>query len=300
MNKELELTQEELIYLINYYKYNKYNIISLDEVHDILIKGKNCQKFVSFTFDDGYRDNFTYAYPIFKKYGLPFAINLTTGFPDNKVILWWYILEDLLLQQNQIMLNINDKERNFKCSTPLEKYDLFNILKNYILDSNQYEYFNKLDKIFKPYGIDLFVKTDKLALNWDQINMLSDDPLVTIGAHTACHKPFNKLTEEKIRNEIIECVSRIEIMTGNNVEHFSYPFGQCGSNSCNIVKQMGFKTATTTMFSNIFKEHKNYFEQLPRIYGIDEMPLIPYLNIFTSGTYTAVANKFLRCFNYIN
>lgn len=298
MNKELELTQNDLEYCINYYIRNKYEIISLNEVHDILVKGKSYQKFVSFTFDDGYRDNYTYAYPIFRKYGLPFAINLTTGFPDRKVILWWYLLEDLLLQQDQIILEINNKELNIKCNNRLEKYKLFNNLKNYILDSDRHEYLNKLEKLFKPYGIDLYKKTDELALDWDQIKNLSDDPLITMGAHTVCHRPFNKLTEEKIRKEIIECVSRIEIMTGKNVEHFSYPFGQCGITNFNILKAMGFKTATTTIFGNVFREHKNCLERLPRIYEIEEMPLLKYLDIFASGTYSAIAHKFKRCYNF--
>lgn len=294
MNKNLELSQEELEYCINYFKKKKYIIISLDEVYEILNKGKSKPKFVSFTFDDGYVDNFTYAYPIFKNHGLPFSIYLTTGFPDKKVILWWYILEDLLLTRNEIVLNINNEERKYRCHTILEKYELFNQMINYILDSNQYEYFNKLENIFKPFGLNLYEKTDKMALNWEQIVKLNQDPLVTIGAHTVYHRPFGKLSEKKMKNEISGCVARIEQMTGKKVEHFSYPFGQYVEYSFKICKEMGFKTATTTIFGSIFKEHKDYLTRLPRIYSIEGMPLIKYLDIFTSGTYSAVTYKFKK------
>jgi len=296
MNNEIELTQDNLEYCINYYKKNKYIIISLDEIHDILIKRKRPPKFVSFTFDDGYVDNFTYAYPIFKKHGLPFAINLTTGFPDRKVILWWYLLEDLLRSKEKITLDLKDEELTFNCHTPSEKYNLFNKIRNYILDSNRDEYFNKLEKLFKPYHIDLYEKTNKMALNWDQIKELSSDPLVTIGAHSVDHRPFSKLTEAKIRMELMGCVARIEGMIGKKVEHFSYPFGQCGENSFKICKEMGLKTATTTIFGSIFKEHRDYLERLPRIYEIEEMPLIKYLDIFASGTYSAIAHRFKKCY----
>ena len=39
-------------------------------------------KYVSFTFDDGRRDNFTYAYPVMKKYGIPGTLFCTTGYID--------------------------------------------------------------------------------------------------------------------------------------------------------------------------------------------------------------------------
>lgn len=296
MNKEIELSKKELEYCIHYFKKKKYMVVSLDEVYDILIKGKKHQKFVSFTFDDGYVDNFTNAYPIFKKYGLPFAINLTTGFPDRKVILWWYILEDLLLKKDDLILDMHNKELKIKCKTKIEKYNAFNKIRNYILNSNQDEYFHKLENIFQPYGIDLYEKTAEMALNWEQIIKLSHDPLVTIGAHTVCHRPFSKLTDQKIKNEVIECVARIEAMTGKKVEHFSYPFGQCGENSFKICKEMGFKTATTTIFGSIFREHRNCLERLPRIYELEGMPLIKYLDIFTSGTYSAIAHRFKKCY----
>lgn len=39
-------------------------------------------KYVSFTFDDGRRDNFTCAYPVMKKYGIPGTLFCTTGYID--------------------------------------------------------------------------------------------------------------------------------------------------------------------------------------------------------------------------
>lgn len=295
MNSDLEMSQEELEYCIHYYEKHDYAIISLDAVHEILVKGEPHNKFVSFTFDDGYVDNYIYAYPIFKKNNLPFTINLTSGFPDRKVIIWWYLLEDLLIKYDEIILNMNNNEVLFKCHTELEKYNIFNKIKDYILNSNHEEYFNRLDNLFQPYHINLYDKTEELALSWEQVVELSLDPIVTIAAHTVCHKPFSKLTKEKIKREIMGSVLRIETMIGKKVEHFSYPFGQCSDISFDICKEMGFKTATTTIFSNIFPEHKDYLERLPRIYEVEGMPLIKYLDIFASGTYSAIMHRFRKC-----
>lgn len=40
-----------------------------------------------FTMDDGYKDNYTNALPIFKKYNVPYTIFVTTNFPDRQAIL---------------------------------------------------------------------------------------------------------------------------------------------------------------------------------------------------------------------
>ncbi|HCO39083.1 MAG: polysaccharide deacetylase family protein [Aquificota bacterium] len=48
-----------------------FRVISLDEVIEILNSGKDIPKrTVAITFDDGYADNYIYAYPLLKKHGL--------------------------------------------------------------------------------------------------------------------------------------------------------------------------------------------------------------------------------------
>jgi len=52
-----------------------FNIITLDDVYEYLTTGKQLNKTsVAISFDDGYADNFIYAYPLLKKHGLKAAI----------------------------------------------------------------------------------------------------------------------------------------------------------------------------------------------------------------------------------
>ena len=51
---------------------------------------------VVITFDDGYLDNYTYAFPILEKYNVPATIFLTTDFVNGDSLLWWDELSQLI------------------------------------------------------------------------------------------------------------------------------------------------------------------------------------------------------------
>lgn len=102
-NRELEITPEFLEQTIRDYKQKGCRFVSIDEVCEILEKGEVDKPFVCLTFDDGYRDNYTNALPILKKEQVPFAIYVTTGFIDNKLLMWWYPNERLGLSRDELL-----------------------------------------------------------------------------------------------------------------------------------------------------------------------------------------------------
>lgn len=82
----------------------KYDVIRLEDVPSWLVSNHK-RKFAVFTMDDGYKDNLTNALPVFKKHNLPYTIFLATDFMDGKAILWWYVIEDLILEYDEIVLS---------------------------------------------------------------------------------------------------------------------------------------------------------------------------------------------------
>jgi len=58
---------------------SKYKIVSMDTFLENIRK-KNSEFMIAITFDDGYKDNFTYAFPILKKHKIPALIYVTTKF----------------------------------------------------------------------------------------------------------------------------------------------------------------------------------------------------------------------------
>ena len=80
-----------------------YHTISTDELYDFMEgKGTLPDRPVLITFDDGYVDNYTNAYPILKKYNLKATIFIVTGFVSSrKGYLTWDQLREM--EQHGIM-----------------------------------------------------------------------------------------------------------------------------------------------------------------------------------------------------
>lgn len=287
-NAGMELTPAQLEDIFRFFSTRNYEFISLDRLVDRLNTGKKKKnkKFVVFTFDDGYADNFTHAYPVFKKHRIPFTIYVTTNFPDGKAVLWWYLLEDLL----------RDRDKEFHCRTASEKEEIFYKIRSRLMSCSAEDYMEELKNLFAPYGMDLYRKTPELALDWGRIEELSRDPLVTIGAHTVNHYALSKLSAAEAKHEILESKRKIEAHIHREVNHFAYPYGgrdEAGPREFELVKECRFKTAVTTRFANIFPGHKNHPESLPRLFigpGCGTRCLSQMIN----GTVTSLNSRFKR------
>ena len=106
----LEVTPDWLGQKILEYQEKGYRFISIDEAAEILQRTQlstvNCKlsTFVCLTFDDGYRDNYTLAYPLLKRLGIPFTVYVTTGFIDNRLPMWWYPDQQLGMSNEELRL----------------------------------------------------------------------------------------------------------------------------------------------------------------------------------------------------
>jgi peptidoglycan/xylan/chitin deacetylase (PgdA/CDA1 family) len=298
-NAGLEVTPEYLENTILFLRQNNYEIVSLTRVAQIISGAYIKKKIAVFTFDDGYVDNYVHAYPILKKHSVPFTIYVTTNLPDGEAILWWYLLEDLVLKENQINFEISERYYQFSCASLREKDWAYHEIHKIILNGPSNHLNQRIRQVFKNYDVSFQEKTSQLSLTWQQIREMSEDPLVEIGAHTINHEALDKLPESDVRKEMKGSRDLIESMIDQNVEHFSYPFGtqnEAGDREFSIARECGFKTSTTTRISNIFPEHKDLLQQLPRIPVNQKRDQgnINYLNLWLSGALPCVINKFKK------
>ncbi|HYS48295.1 MAG TPA: polysaccharide deacetylase family protein, partial [Xanthobacteraceae bacterium] len=127
-NRLLEVTPSFLEAVIVRMRDAGIDLVSLDEMHRRLVEGNFKRRFACLTFDDGYRDNLAYAYPILKKQAAPFAIYVPTSFPDRLGELWWLALEAVIATNDRIGLVIDDEDRRFDCRTVEQKRELYDAL----------------------------------------------------------------------------------------------------------------------------------------------------------------------------
>src|SRR5467141_3682466 len=123
-----EITPKFLDRAIRALKRWKYEIVSIDEVCRRAVTLAAPRRFVCLTFDGGYRDLITSAYPVLAKHGVPFTIYVPTAFPDRLGEAWWLALEDVIARENRISLVIDRKEQRFNVGNTSEKYQLYDFL----------------------------------------------------------------------------------------------------------------------------------------------------------------------------
>jgi len=148
-----------------------YNFITNNDLSDVLDGKTNLPANpILLTFDDGYRDFYTDAYPILKKYRVKATNYVIAGF-----------------------LNRN----------------------NHLLTS--------------------------------QVQEISNDGLVEIGAHTVNHVWLKGLQLNIVSDEVFQSKEILEQLIHKPVLSFAYPFGAFDDQAIKVVKDSGFRSAVSTI-----------------------------------------------------
>ncbi len=198
------------------------------------------------TFDDGYLDNYTNAYPVLRDYRLPAVIFLITDQMDNPLPPWW--------DQCAYYFQCTDKSRaqlpfigEYDLATPQQRmmvcHTFINKLKRVPEIYKQramHELQTILDVPPPPEGERLFV-------SWQQVRELVDNGIIC-QPHTVTHPILAQIDYAEMARQLYDSRCRIEAETCQPVLAFAYPNGLPGDytpDALRAVREAGFSMAFT-------------------------------------------------------
>lgn len=208
------------------------------------------------TFDDGYKDNFTCAYPILKKYGMPATFFLATDYIGTGRVKWENRLSYLISRSTVREGVVNwptlpQGRRTFRIASPGEKAEAIYDLVRLLSDAPQDEREAVLDHIQREFGVDSYDMDPDAMLSWDDVRAMDATPGISFGSHSASHPRLSALSENDLQREIGGSKQQIEAEIGKEVAFFSYPSGSPADYDERvkaILKANGFACAATTVY----------------------------------------------------
>jgi peptidoglycan/xylan/chitin deacetylase (PgdA/CDA1 family) len=220
-----EITPQFLDRTIRALKRWKYDIVSMDEVCRRAVTLPTARRFVCLTFDGGYKDVMTAAYPVLSRHGVPFTVYLPTAFPDGLGEAWWLALEELIARVGRISLVIDGKERHFTTRSASEKYLAYEFLVSWLRTLRPPDLTFAINDLCKRYSVDLAGLSRSVSMDWDDLTKLAGDPNVTIGSATVNYSVLANLNDADAQREMAMGKAVAEAAFRRDVRHFAYPFG---------------------------------------------------------------------------
>ena len=217
-NRDLEITPDFLEVLIDEKRRLGFRFVDLDTFVSSASGIPFKRKLIHITFDDGFEDVYLNAYPIFKKYHIPFTLYLSTGFPDNNADLWWLQLEHMAQ---------GDSEWFKKTMRQI-----------YQSDMNPAEAMHAITTSKKDASL-----CHRLSLSWEQVREMVSSGLCLVGSHGVSHSALPYLSKEDAQMELQRSQRRLNDMLGLEVRHFSYPYSKFNDVTNQLVWQSGYRTA---------------------------------------------------------
>lgn len=285
LNAFIELSKNKLEWIIETLLKMKVDMVGLADLEQRIRFPEEKQKpFVHFSFDDGYLDNYSLAFPIFKKYGIPFSIFPTSSFIGNKSsFVWWYLIEGLL-------------KKGADFSALFTQSDISEFKSANLND----QFLQLAEKISTDWNISNTQIPDHIAgmcsssgvgypemMDWHHLNEMVDSGLCQIGGHCQHHYRLSILSPQERRKEIKNGLDDISHNLGISTPYFAYPFGAVSDIGPDeeireSLTSLGIRMAVTTQKMPLNKECDML--NVPRVFINDSSSLYS-LKVRINGFY---------------
>lgn len=242
-----KMFEQHLHYISRYYRP-----IGLRDLIACYEKGKTPPpRSVAVTFDDGFANNYTVAYPLLRRYGVPFTVFLTTGLIDRPgAQLWTERVKRAihLFSGDSVVLDVHGRDIRYSLSSLQAREavarKILLMLKRLPVGQRNLE----LDAIERVCGRPS-LSPDECErydfLTWHQIREMASAG-VEFGSHTMQHPILSTLDAATLQSEIAESKRQIEEALGRPCYAFAYPNGSAadyGEREKRALRAAGYRCA---------------------------------------------------------
>jgi sugar transferase (PEP-CTERM/EpsH1 system associated) len=224
-----------------------YNILSLPDAVARLREGTLPPKAVAVSFDDGYRDNFEYAWPILSKFQVPATFFLVTDVLDGRQVLWWDEIAvaigllaskeaplDALPEWVREALGDDWRER------PKRAAGRVVWAMNHVPRAGRIIAFAAIREVAGTSSED----RARLMLSWDEAREMLRGG-ATFGSHTCSHAFLDELADEEAFREIAGSTSRLREMLDPSIRWIAYPRRPALSGGAALLRKAGIEAAVS-------------------------------------------------------
>jgi len=230
----------------NYYRYNvplpeferhmeylkrRCNVISLQDFR--AERGLSRSKTnVVITFDDGYENNCTNAFPVLEKYSLPAVFALTTGFIADREPLYNDLVEYAIQScaRARVTFEWDGEVHEYGLEDFGSRLRFYNRAMRLCVTISQERRAELIQTIVDATGVDagadaLFAHPDYRPMTRQQIAQMAGSPLVEFASHSVHHFLLAHLESENKRRELVESRAGVEELVGGSCTTFCMPGG---------------------------------------------------------------------------
>ena len=243
-----------------YYLQQHYRILHLETAleelyaeHEAKKKADDRRVPLVLTFDDGYRDNYTYGLALARELQIPFTIFLIPCYTESGSRFWW--LEGKYLVTHAQVENVKIEGRMYSLKRTEDQESLAQFIDTHLRHSRSVAereaYLESLRKLLDVSSTTTIEEDLSSPLTWAEIYKMEESGLVSFGAHTMHHPVLEHLSDpEEVTREVLECREVLERKLSHSVNAFAYPIGKFehfGEHGLQAVKDAGYKWALTTI-----------------------------------------------------
>jgi len=277
-----------------------YDVISIDDLVLHLRSGRRYPKrCIVITFDDGWKDNYTHAFPLLRLYGVPATVFLATDYIESDKMFWFHTVNSIV--RKRLLTSEKLKSILDECGA-IDQADKTILLSTINQPDRFIEQIKKFDpaalseisdRINDAVGVDGGKVTgEQWVLNWDEINEMRKHR-ISFGSHTCSHTILTRMQGDQITRELQSSKRIIEENTGSQVTSFVYPNGDFNLQVKDLVEKAGYLCACTGSRPNPPRSKIDPFA-LPRL-GMHEGTCMGIGGRFSKAIFACyVAGLFVR------